>query len=336
MRKKIFILFYCGIFFTKLSINSSMLQETNFSTNEKLYELKQHPFINRLQKLSKDNSSMFSFLGGLGAHYIFKKAANNIYKQIALPVITWSLGHTICLLFINKEKKNIKKILIPSTDKSLEEGDNYLAQEFLCFPFINFAKKIISKNQETITNNIINALDKAKKNSLLASWTFFGFMSPILYKKIENHLIKKILWYGLFSECSTLAGFLANQENRNIDAVKEYLLDHKNPKGEISFYGSPIKIYPILNLALDFTNTLFFKQNIINKFLSQLLIKELDTSLKEVSEEDKESFINQICKNPTRQTYKEIKKQILKIQNNSHIFQEATKIIEENIYPTLP
>lgn len=322
IKKKIFILFCYGIFLTKLAISSDIIKKNDLMLNKKQSKLVQHPFINRLQKLSKDNPSMFSFLGGLGAHYIFKKAANNIYKQITLPVITWSLGHTIFLLTINKEKKNIKKILFPSTLESLKKEENYLDQEFSCFPFINFAKKIISKNKEMIKNNIVNVLDKAKKNSLLAPWPIFGFMSPILYKKIENYLIKKILWYGLFQECFTLAGFLTNQENRNFDAIKEYLLDHKNPKGEINFYGSPIKIYPILNLGIDFTNTLFFKQNMINKFLSQSFIKELEEDLsKNITEEMKE----QIHQNPTRQTCEEIKKQISKIQNDHQEYHQLAK-----------
>lgn len=306
IKKKIFILFCYGIFLTKLPIKSSTNEESNSLINEKLSEQKQHPLIKRLQKLSKDNSPIFSFLGGLGAHYMFKKAANNIYKQITLPVVSWSLGHTIFLLTINKKQKNIKKILIPFTVESLNKNENYFGEEFLYFPFINFAKKIISENQETIKNNIFNALNKAKKNSLLASWAIFGFVSPILYKKTENYFIKKILWYGLAQEFFTFAGFLTNQEKRNISAIKEYVLDHKNPKSEINFYGSPVKIYPIFNWGLDFTNTLFFKQNIIDTFLAQPFIKELEYSSQNVTPEMKQL----IYENPTRQSYEKIKSEL--------------------------
>jgi hypothetical protein len=315
IKKKFFILFCYGIFFAKLSIKSSIAPENNYFTGRKSSELNQHPFIERLQKLSKDNPSMFSFLGGLGAHYIFKKAANNIYKQIALPVVTWSLGHTIFLLVINEDKKNISSIFSPFPPKKLKTRKNGLKQEFNCFPFINFAKKIIFENQETIKNNILNALDKAKKNSLLAPWAIFGFGSPILYKKLKSYFIKKILWYVLIQESLTLGAFLTNQENRNIDAMKEYLLDHKSPKSEINFYESPIKIYPVLNLGLDFINTLFPKQDIINKFLAQPFIKELKDSSQEVTEE----MLKQLYKNPTRQSLETIKKEILRINQSSPI-----------------
>lgn len=79
----------------------------------------------------------------------------------------------------------------------------------------------------------------------------------------------------------TLAAFLTQEENRKINAIKEYIIDHANPKAEIDFYGSRIKMYPLFNLGLDFINTLFVKQDIINKIFPQSFIKRPGRFFKE-------------------------------------------------------
>lgn len=253
------------------------------------------PFIERLKRLRKNNPPVFSFLGGLGAQYIFKKAAHNIYKKIIFPVTTWTLLHTCFLLAINKDRKNIRKILIPWDLESLTERENYFDQKFSCFPFISVAKKIIHQNKETIKDNISDIFEKAKQNSLLAAWASFGFMSPVFYKKLENYFVKKILWYLILQESFTLSAFLTNQENRTKDAIKEYVIDHANPKAEIDFYGSTIKINPLLNFGIDIINTIFFKQNHINKQLHEFFFKnEIKSSM------DKENIYNE---EPTRQSF---------------------------------
>lgn len=311
--KKKFILSFFAVFFTAFSMKGASANNTSFIPPKQNKNL----FLTRLQILSKNNPSMFTFLGGLGAHYIFKKAANNIYKQIALPVVTWSLGHTIFLLMVTNDKQNISKIFSPFPPKKLQTHENWLNQEFNCFPIIDFAKKIISNNQDRINNKISNFLASAKKNSLLAAWATFGFASPLLYKKLESHFIKKILWYVLIQESLTLAAFLTQKKNKNTDEIKKYLLRHKNPNSEIDFCGSPIKIYPIFNFGLDFINTAFFKQDIINQFLAQPFIKELETELKDLKDlkpDMTEKFTSEIYENPTRQSLKQIKDEISKIK----------------------